>query len=352
MDIIIGLIAFALVLGVIVTVHELGHFLAAKRFGVFCGEFSIGMGPVICKKQGKETQYSLRLFPIGGFVSMAGEEDDTKKEIEVPYERTINGIKPWKKVIVMSAGIIMNIILAWVIFIGIAMYQGVTIDKSEAILTQVVENSPAEAAGLKVGDKIVALTGEDGKKVKITAYDQISEEINLNPQTYIFHVERDSKMKDFTITPVFDEENRSYRIGVGTTGTLREIEWYEAFGVGTEKMIDNSTLIFKSLGNLARGKNLNQLSGPVGIYEITKEAFQTNIIVYIQLFAILSLNIGIFNAIPIPILDGGRVVIIMLEKLLGRSINEKILDVIMYIGLFMLLALMLYATWNDILRMF
>lgn len=352
MDILIGLIAFVVILSVIVTVHELGHFLAAKYFGVFCGEFSIGMGPVLFKKQGKETQYSIRALPLGGFVSMAGEEDDTKKEIEVPFERTINGIKTWKKIIIMMAGIIMNIILAWIIFVGVAMYQGVTVDTSEPVLTSIVPDSPAQKAGIQDNDRVVSIEKENGKVVMIDSYEQIREEINLDPQTFIFTIERDGKMLEKTITPKYNEENRSYMIGVSAAITYRDIEWYEAFSIGTQDMIDNSTLIFKSLGKLVQGKNLEQLSGPLGIYEITAEAFHTDLLVYIQLFAILSLNVGIFNAIPIPILDGGRVVIALFEKLIGRSINEKVLNGVMYIGMFLLLGLMVYATWNDILRLF
>lgn len=352
MNLIIGIISFAVMLSVIVTVHELGHFIAAKKFGVYCGEFSIGMGPVLYKRQGKETQFSIRAFPIGGFVSMAGEEDDTKKEVDVPFERTINGIKPWKRVIVMLAGIFMNILLAWLIFIGIFMFSGSVPDDTTATIGDVVKDGVAYQAGFQEGDLITSLTTESGKTIKIDSFDDLRTEINLDPQTFIFHVKRGDETLDLKAKPKYDEESRTYLLGIGQSVVYKQIAWYESFQYGTEKMIDNSTLIFRSVGKIFQGKNLDQLSGPLGIYEVTQKAFSDNFLTYIQLFAIFSLNIGIFNALPIPILDGGRVIIVAIEKIIGRPINQKVIETIMYIGMIALIALMVYATWNDILRLF
>ncbi len=250
MDLLIGIIAFVVILSVIVTVHELGHFMAAKHFGVFCGEFSIGMGPIIWKKQGRETQYSIRALPLGGFVSMAGEEDDTKKDIEVPFERTINGIKAWQKVIVMMAGIVMNILLAWIIFIGVSMYQGVATNYSLPVLSEIVEGGPADKAGIEDHDLVISIEKENGKVIPIESYQQLREEINLDPQTFIFKIQRPENGEDeiieIPLTPEYDEEKRTYTIGVSAAITYREIAWYESFSVGTKEMIDNSSLIFKS----------------------------------------------------------------------------------------------------------
>ncbi len=352
MDIIIGIMAFVVMLSVIVTVHEFGHLIAAKKFGVFCGEFSIGMGPLIYHFQGKETQYSLRALPIGGFVSMAGEEDDTKKEIEVPFERTINGIRWWQRIIVMLAGIIMNIVLAWIVFVLIFMVTGTRVDNSSTTISSVEFGSPAQKAGFQEGDEILSLTYENGKKVTIDSSSDLRTEINLDPQTFIFEINRNGKIIKLSATPIFDEKSESYLLGVSTESTLKDISKWEAVQYGTMKTIDNSTLIFKSLGKLLQGKNLDQLSGPIGIYNVTQKAFNTNILTYIQLFAIFSLNVGIFNAIPIPILDGGRALIALIERIVGRPINQRFFEIIMYAGMVILVGLMLFATWNDILRLF
>ena len=153
---IITLIIFILVLSVIIIIHEFGHLIAAKHFGVYCKEFSIGMGPVLVQKQGKETAWSIRALPIGGFVAMAGEEgEDEDDDLNIPYERTINGIKPWKQIVVMAAGAIMNILLAWVIFVGLTAYQGVVSVSNGAVISSVVEESAAEKGGLQAGDEII-----------------------------------------------------------------------------------------------------------------------------------------------------------------------------------------------------
>lgn len=351
MEIVLYAVAFVVMLSVIVFVHELGHFITAKKFGVYCGEFAIGMGPVLLKYQGKETQYSIRAFPIGGFVSMAGEADDTKKDVEVPFERTINGIKGWQKIVVMLAGIFMNIALAWLLFVGLTMYQGSVAAPAKPVFETIEKDSLAREAGFQDGDYISAITGEDGKTIVPKTYDEMREMINLSPQTYVFKVKRGDEVIPITITPKADE-NGVYRIGVSTSVSREKIEWYEAFKYGSEDVVDNSTLIFKSLGKLVQGENLKQLSGPVGIFKITGTAVEAGWVTFLHLLALLSLNIGIFNAIPIPILDGGRVVITIIEKVMGRSINEKVLNTIMYVGAFLLIALMAYATFNDVLKLF
>lgn len=352
MDFIIGLIVFSILIGVVVTIHELGHFLVAKHFNVFCGEFAIGMGPVLAKKQFGETLYTLRALPLGGFVSMAGESDDTMKDIEVPHERTINGLKTWQKICVMSAGIIMNILLAWAIFIGLTMYQGKVIEKQVPIFDTIVEGSVADKAGFKAGDRVLSITNEDGKKIILEDIDDFRTEINLDPQTWVFEVERDDSILNIEATPELDEENNVYLMGVTSKAVYKDIKWYESFRYGTDAMIDNSTLLFRSLGQLFQGKNLDQLSGPIGIYKVTKKAFDIDFTVYIELFAIFSLNLGVMNAIPIPALDGGRVVISLIEKIIGRPLNEKVMNGLIMVGFMMLIGLMLFATWNDILKMF
>lgn len=352
MDFIVGLIVFSILIGVVVTVHELGHFIVAKHFNVFCGEFAIGMGPIIYKKQKNETLYTVRALPLGGFVSMAGESDDTMKSVEVPHERTVNGLKTWQKICVMSAGIVMNILLAWLIFIGLTMYQGKVIDNKIPVFDTIVENSVADKAGFEEGDIVVSLTGEDGKKIKLEGFNDFRTEINLNPQTWIFEVKRGDEYLNLTATPEFDRENNVYLMGVTSKAEFKDIKWYEAFRYGTESMIDNSTLLFRSLGQLIQGKNLDQLSGPIGIYKVTKKAFDIDLTVYIELFAVFSLNLGVMNAIPIPALDGGRVVISLIEKAIGRPLSEKVMNGLIMVGFIMLMGLMLFATWNDISKLF
>lgn len=345
------IIPFVIMISVIIFIHELGHFVTAKKFGVYCGEFSIGMGPVVFKKQRGETQYSLRAIPIGGFVSMAGESDDTKADVNVPLERTINGISPLKRIVVMLAGIFMNVLLAWVIFIGISMYQGTAPVPSQPVLAVVDKNSPAQEAGLKEGDQIVSITRSDGKVIKIDSATAIIEEVGLYHETTTFNIIRDGKSLDKKITPK-KQEDGSYTIGVGITSKIKKIQWYESFKYGTQNMVNSSTLIVKSLGTLVQGKNWDQVSGPVGIVKAVGETASNGFVSFLSLLAILSLNIGIFNAIPIPALDGGRALITVVEMITGKTVKEKTMERLITVGFILLFGIMLFATWNDILKLF
>ncbi|MDQ0362929.1 RIP metalloprotease RseP [Breznakia pachnodae] len=353
MNFLLQIIYFIFLLGIIVLIHELGHFLTAKRFGVYCGEFSIGMGPVLFKKQVGETQYSLRLLPIGGFVSMAGEEDDTKKDENIPFERTINGIKTYKKVIVMSAGIIMNILLAWVVFIGLNIASGERALPVGPEFAQVQEGSIAEEAGFQDGDIIEKITFETGEVSKPETFNDIVTAINYNPGEATFTVNRDGESVDLTLTPLYDEQAEVYRIGVYAPATeYEDISILEAVQYGTDDLVTNSTALFDSLGRIFQGKNLDQLSGPVGIFKISSQAAESGFTTYLRLLAILSINIGVMNALPLPILDGGRVLITIIEKIMGRKLNEKVMGILMWGGVLALVFLMVFATFNDVLKLF
>ncbi|WP_255420347.1 site-2 protease family protein [Absiella sp. AM54-8XD] len=212
---IMTVIYFVLILSVIIIIHELGHLIAAKHFGVYCKEFSIGMGPMIYQKQVGETAWSVRALPIGGYVAMAGEtlEDDGEDEEDIPFERTINGIKPWKQIIVMAAGAIMNILLAWVIFVGITAYQGQIAIPGSPVITSFSENSPAEKAGFKVNDEIIKVQNGTHSE-KVDEFDDVVEFINYFQGETTFTVLRDGKEVEVKMTPVLDEEENIYKMGV------------------------------------------------------------------------------------------------------------------------------------------
>lgn len=345
-----SIIYFILILSVIIIIHELGHLLTAKYFHVYCQEFSIGMGPVIYKHQGKETAFSIRALPLGGFVSMAGEEGVDDESI--PFERTLKGIAWWKQVIIMAAGAIMNVLLAWILFIMVTMVQGRVVLPSEPIVAGFTEDSVAEAAGFKIGDRITKITS--GSEVtNVDTFDDITEHISYFPKTEaVFTVERDGSETEIKLTPKYNESEDRYLAGFQADVNVKEISLIESFQYGTTRMIDGSTAIFRSLSKLIRGIGLENLSGPVGIFQITAETTQNGIIPAISLIALLSLNIGIFNLLPLPVLDGGRIFMTLIEKISGRKLSERAEMVIMMIGVVLLVALMVFATWQDILRLF
>lgn len=352
------IIYFVLILSVIIIIHELGHLIAAKHFGVYCKEFSIGMGPIIFQKQGKETAWSIRLLPIGGFVAMAGDEgaplegsDEDREEVEVPFERTINGIKTWKQIIVMAAGAIMNILLAWVIFVGITAYQGQVAIPGKPVISDFTDTSAAKQAGMQVDDEIVKVTNGTNSVVPET-FDDITEFIQYYTGETVFTVLRNGETIDITMTPVYDKDENLYKLGVyHDYKDIKDISLWESIPYGTEKMIDSVSTIIGSLGKLIQGVGLNNLSGPVGIYKLTDQITQTGILSTMAFVGLLSVNVGIFNLLPIPILDGGRIFILLIEMLIGRKLSERVQNVIMTAGLVAIVALMLFATWNDISRL-
>ncbi len=340
---------FILILSVIIILHELGHLMSAKYFHVYCKEFSIGMGPVLYKKQFKETAFAIRLLPLGGFVSMAGEEGVDDENI--PFERSLKGIAWWKQVIIMAAGAIMNILLAWVLFIAVTMAQGRVVLPSEPIIEGFSEQSAAQEAGFLIGDRILTITSE-GETTKINDFDDISEHFSYFPESEAeFSVERDGEILQIKLTPRYHEAQGRYLAGFSAKTNIKEISIWESFRYGTERMLDGSTAIFRSLGKLIRGIGLENLSGPVGIYQVTAQTTQNGLLPALALIALLSLNIGIFNLLPLPILDGGRIFIVLIEKISGRALGERAESIIMGIGVVLLVALMVFATWQDIMRL-
>lgn len=346
-----SVVYFVLILGVLVLVHEVGHLITAKRFGVYCSEFAIGMGPQLFKKQVGETVYSVRLLPLGGFVSMAGEEGVDEDE-NIPFERTIKGIKVWQQVVVMAAGAIMNIILAWVVFVGITMAQGVAVMPASTVVSEVIADSPAEIAGIQIGDKITRVIAPNGKEITPESSNEIVEFIQNYEGEFIYQIEREGNVLDLVIIPELNEEQGVKMIGITSSREIKEISWYESFYYGTQDMISSSLSIFRALSNLVQGVGYQNLSGPVGIFQVTAEITQNGLISTLSLLALLSLNLGIFNLVPIPILDGGRIFIILVEKLIGKKLSEKAETAIMMAGLVIIVGIMIFATWNDITRIF
>lgn len=351
-----GFIYFVVLLGVIVTIHELGHFLAAKFFGVYCGEFSIGMGPKLFSIQGKETKYSLRLLPFGGYVQMAGETDSGIEgvvDVEVPLNRSIKGIARWKQIVVMLAGIFMNFMLAWVLFTGIIMNQGLSETLDVPQVGSIMIDSPAEKAGFKVGDTILAIEYKDGETIYPETFTSMSSaNMGNESEERVYTVQRGDDILTIVVTPQYYADQSVYLIGISAPITLYTPGPFESLKLGFETMGTVASEIFKSLLELFHGQNLDQLSGPIGIYSVAEEQAALGMVNYLWLIAVLSLNVGIFNAIPLPVMDGGRALLAMIEIIRGKPISEKLEQGMMMAGVMMLMALMLYATGMDLLRLF
>lgn len=357
MNFLIGLLAFIVMLGVIIMIHEAGHFLAARAFGVHCHEFSFGMGPALWQKQGKHTLFSIRAFPIGGYVSMAGEadqeDDDPDSWIhQVPDEEKLNHKPAWQQIIIMAAGVVMNFLLAIVLSIVVLQVQGRIAQPAEPVIYEVIDNTPAAQAGLMPGDRILKVTAEDGSSIEPDTQSDVSEFLQYNHGLSTFELLRGDETFTVEMQPQLDPESQVYLLGFTAQSKVRSLGFLEAIPEGFRQVWSDIQLMIRSIGTLLQGKGLDSLSGPVGIYKVTDQVVSYGFIPYLSLCALISLNIGIFNLLPIPALDGGRIVILVLERIFRRKIPLRLVEGVIMASFVLLFGLMIYSTYNDIARFF
>ena len=334
MYIIMAILGFSL----LIIVHELGHFIMAKVNGIKVEEFSIGMGPEIFSRKGKETQYSLRLLPIGGYVKMMGEEE------VVEDERSFSSKSPLRRISVILAGAIMNILFAVVIFTIFFFNRGF----STQTVSKVVENSPALEAGLQAGDKILKI---DGSRVFTPSDVSIGIQLSKGDKITLL-VDREGTKKELDITPRLVEDNGSqvYQIGF----------YYSAVEKPTilqaVKQTFNETIsligqTYKSLKLMVTGRvNFKtDVGGPVTIIKMSGQAAKSGIDTLAYFLAFISINLAVFNLLPFPALDGGWTVILLIELITRRKVPDKIVGAVNYVGFMILMGFMLVVTLKDII---
>lgn len=350
MNFLITLLILFIILSVIIIVHEFGHFIAAKKGGVYIDEFSLGMGPQLLKYKPKksETTYSLRAFPIGGFVSMAEKEDPSNKVIK--KNQVLENKSFGRKLLVLINGILFNCFLAIFLFFVSGLLYGRPV--SEPVINKVVEGMAAEKAGLESGDKILEVNG-----VKINTWDDFLLEASAKKlkDEYIFKVEKSNgDIKEYNLVPEVQEvEGQEVKVfGIQSSGTIYYKGFKNAVIYAFEGFYTNFKTIFKILGNLFTGEvPVKSLSGPVGIYSLVDSVKSQGINTLLYLTAYLSINVAIINLIPIPVFDGGRVLILLIEKITKRKSSENLEAILNYVGFALMILLMLYVTFNDIIRL-
>ena len=360
MQTIINVIVFLLILGSIIIIHELGHFLAAKFFGVYCAQFSIGFGPKIFSKKGKETEYELRALPFGGFVAMAGEDDQEGNEDmqDVPLERTLKGKKTYQKVIIFLAGVFMNFVLAIVVLLGVNLTVG-ELPVNQAQIGEVLENSVAEKYGLQTNDVIQQLYVEEtGQTILVTSFEDVrltQDALNTKADAITLDVTylRNDKTETVKMKVEYSKEDSLYKLGI--TQATRRMNAGEAIQYSFSSFGQMSLAIFDAVRLLITkfADTVGQLSGPAGIYQLTAQVTEAGqVAVIFNLLAMLSINIGIFNLLPIPGLDGCQVLFAIVEKIIGRELPQKLKLTLQMIGLGLVMLLMVIVTYQDIMRIF
>ena len=426
-----GIIAFILIFFVVVTIHEFGHFIAAKRAGILCQEFAIGMGPKIFHKKIGETNFTIRLLPVGGYVKMPDNVFDFNNDMSVydlkkgmkvslkldendkvekivldksndmdllplelkkfdlteklfvkgfvgdkiehyevrkdacvvfggmeeqiaPIERMFSSHTWGQKFWTLFAGPLMNFILALAIFLGISIYNGVPSNTTR--LGELASNYPAYSSGLKQGDVVEQVNGKS-----VTTWKEMTNEIvNSNDSELTLKVSRDGSQQEIKVTPKEEttvkkgKEVKTYKLGIDPA---YEKNLAGSIKSGFEQTLYYGTTIFMGIISLfaslfTGGFSLNQLGGPVAIYEMSSAAAQSGLITTLKWTGILSVNLGLMNLIPIPVLDGGRIIFVIYEAIFKKPINKKAQYYLTVAFGLLMVALMLAVTWNDIQRLF
>lgn len=339
---ILGIIYFIITLGIIVVVHEGGHLIVAKRNNTYCHEFSIGMGPKLLHfytdKSG--TEYNLRLIPLGGFVRIAGEDTGDEIDEKVPKEQRFDNKSKWQKFKILVAGATMNFILGIAIFSILGFFMGIPQENKDINKLTVVKDMPMAVAGIQTGDEITVINSK-----KVSGYDDIIKTISSDEKLNIEFI-HEGEVKEVNIAK--DE--------AGKVGVLpyKEKAKYKILGsifYGFKVLFLVIFQTFYSLYLLFTGAaSVSDLSGPVGIATLSSGALSLGIVVAIKWLAYLSMAIGVMNLLPIPALDGGRILFILIEAIIGKPINPKVETILNNVVFFALLALILIVTFFDIGR--
>ncbi|MBE6161419.1 MAG: site-2 protease family protein [Firmicutes bacterium] len=347
---ILSILILIVLLSIIIIVHEFGHFMWAKKFGVHIYEFSIGMGPVVFKHKGKDNiDYNLRALPIGGFVAMAGEvyEDDNK----IKKEKLMCN-KPWyQRLIILVAGVTNNFILAIVVLFLGALIWGSAVSTPKIV--EVVKDSAMDKAGVTEGDTIVSINDK-----KVSSWDKAQLLLIYKSKDNKYKIEikhENGKKETLYVKPEIiknekGEENRVFGFKVESKqnkGFLNAVKY--AF---TKFIIVIETMAM-TIGGLITGKlSIKALSGPVGMYEVVNQGIGYGLNYMLYLLAFLSINVGFLNILPFPAFDGGRVLFLIIEKIKGSKVNQELENKFHTVGFILLMILMIYITIQDIIRFF
>jgi len=347
-------IVFLLVLSILVVIHEFGHFIAAKMQGVKVEKFSLGFGPKLLGVKKGDTEYVISLVPLGGYVKMAGDEAASAKGEGFEFlSKTV-----WQRFKIVFAGPFLNYVLGFLLFWFVFFAGAPTAtNKVGAIL----DNYPAKAAGLQTGDNIVAVDGKATKyweELTDIIHDKKEGDLNIAVErkttagTKTLQIKVAPVRKEFT--DIFGKRQSISLIGVAPSGDVVSVRYgfFDSFLKAAGQTYKLTEITFKSLLFISAGKMSvkESFTGPIGIFIITSKAARMGIIYLLQMMAILSASLAIFNILPIPVLDGGHILFLIIEKIRGKALSAKFQEIATQVGLALLVALMLFVFYSDIIK--
>lgn len=343
-------LATLLVISFLIFFHELGHFLAAKSLKVKVEVFSIGFGKALWQRKIAGTDYRLSALPLGGYVKLKG-QDDLNPSKEVFEEGSYTLLNPLQKIYILFAGPFFNIILAFFLYIGVGFLGE---NKLSTQIGEIAEGSAAFKAGLQKNDRVLSINS-----VAVKSFDEISKLVKNEP--LLLQIKRNNEILNITLTPQlgkgyndFMQEIQKPLIGISPSGEVEKIyhSGFESLSYAYEQSINSSLLIVKGLAKLITGDiDSKNLGGVIMMVDFTSKASQNGIVVLFLITALISINLGILNLLPIPVLDGGHIVFNIYELIFRRKVPPKAFEYLSYGGMALLLTLMLYATYNDIVRL-
>ena len=374
MSVIITFVAAVLIFGAVIAIHEFGHFSAAKLSGIQVNEYSIGMGPALFKKIVGSTQYTLRLLPIGGYVAMEGEgspesnaaqqerdADEDGEEEEEDQLESWNPIPPdkrtgmpfpeaaiWKRAIVMAAGPLMNFVLGFVVLLGLIALRSDPI--ASRVIYSIADGALCGQTGLQAGDEIVAVNG----RRCFIANDILYELVRTQNTRADFTVRRDGRLVQLPGVQfdTYTDEGGNTRMNIGFTVYALEKTPANVLKETVNSELYYGRIIFTSLVDLLRGReSINNLSGPVGIVSAIGQAASYGLTDLLELLVLITVNLGVLNLLPIPALDGGRLVFLAVEAVIRRPVSQRLQESLTLATFILLFGLMIFATYNDVLRL-
>lgn len=340
LDIVITVLVTILIFGVLIFIHELGHFLVAKACKIKVNEFAMGMGPTLLKWQGKETKYALRAFPIGGFVSMEGEDEESG-------EKNAFCNKPvWQRILVVITGPIMNLVLGFLVLIIVVSMQPLN---GSNVVAKFNDNAVSNQSGLKVGDEILSINGNGILVDTDIIYSLLRAEDGIAD----IDVRRDGeviRLEDvrFRVT----ETDGKPQIDIDFKVKAIEKNFASVMKMSFYRTISYAKTVWVSLIDIITGNvGINELSGPIGVGQVVNQTIQLGLVSVLNLAAFISINVGIFNVLPFPALDGWRFFVLIIEAIRRKPISTKYESAINFVGLALLMLLMVFVAFNDVFRL-
>lgn len=333
----ITIISSIIIFLLVILIHEFGHFIVAKMNGVSVLEFSVGMGPKLFQKESNGTLYSLRLLPVGGYCQLEGEDEENDSP------NSLNNQSPFVRLKVILAGAIMNFILAFILLILL-----MSVSRVSTEISGVLEDSPAYSSGIQTGDKIVSINGKN-----IDDGEELLKNIKESQGDLDIGVIRDSRSKNIKVTPRLENNVRKIGVNFQEEYNIKNFSIIKGFKKGVITFLNLTGMLYKFLGMLITGQlGLGGVSGPVGVVKEIGNAAKTGVANLIFLLAYININLGVFNLLPIPALDGGRAIFILIEMIFGKKISQEKEGYIHMVGLILLLALIAVVTIKDVIKLF